>query len=99
MPHRNVFAHLEVIPIYDLPKEDRKKLVFKKYTNGVLKPKKYTIDDIVDLQVKMEYVDFSLDVILQELPPYLANLALCDDYSKLLCTRERVRLHEALLLH
>jgi hypothetical protein len=69
IPHRNVFAHLEVMNIYDLPREDRKNLVFKKYSDGALKPKKYTIDTIVDILVDMEYVNFSLDVILQELPP------------------------------
>jgi hypothetical protein len=68
VPHRNIFAHLEVIDINDLPVEDRKKMVFKKYSNGLLKPKKYTVDDIVELQKKLFYVDFSLDVILLELP-------------------------------
>lgn len=75
VPHRNVFAHLEVIDIRDLEQMDKKKLVFKKYSNGVMKPKKYTIDDIADLQTKMIFVDFSMGVILQELPPLPDSLA------------------------
>jgi hypothetical protein len=69
VPHRNVFAHLEIMDIHDLPFEDRKMLVFKKYSNGVLSPKKYTIDKIVDIQTKLIYIDIAMGVILQELPP------------------------------
>ena len=69
VPHRNIFAHLETIDPFESSNEDRKKLVFKKYTNGELKPKKYTLDDIVDLQVKLDYVEMAMRIILQELPP------------------------------
>lgn len=69
VPHRNIFAHLEIIDHHELSKEDGKKLVFKKYKDGSLKPKKYTIDDIVDIQANMMYLVFAMNVILQELPP------------------------------
>lgn len=69
IPHRNIFAHLEACSIHELTREDRKKLVFKKYSNGLLKRKRYEQKDISDLQIDLMYIDFSLDIILQELPP------------------------------
>jgi len=71
VPHRNIFAHLETYSLRELSWDDRKKLVFKKYSNGELRPKRYEQKDISDLQTDLMYIDFSLDLILQELPPLI----------------------------
>jgi hypothetical protein len=69
VPHRNVFAHLELVPLENIEVEQNADLVFKKYANGKYKPKIYKRVDVTLIVINMYLVNKSLDELLQEMPP------------------------------
>lgn len=64
IPHRNIFAHLEVEKV-----KDNGDFVFKKYKSGKLIPQIYSREKMWNIFMEMTYVNQQLNILIQEMPP------------------------------
>ena len=66
-PHRNIFAHLEIVLGKDLDEKNKNDLIFKKYVNGKLKLKIYDRIALAKLENKIHEVLDTLDLLIDPL--------------------------------
>jgi len=56
LPHRNIFAHLDLIHPLQLNGDDKYKLVFKKYINGKLSKREYGLKEFVKVLIDLNSI-------------------------------------------
>ena len=73
IPHRNIFAHLEIDYDRSGPTNDKYAIVFKKYKNGKIDPKTYTVTEIHQITHDLKEIAKRLSEITPIKPPQTSS--------------------------
>jgi hypothetical protein len=73
IPHRNIFAHAELMTNHENVEQHKEKISFKRYANGKVITREYTQKVILALEKDMLFLQRKIIMLLQEMPPIMLS--------------------------